>query len=626
MKVSRAWLQKHFKDELPSTAELADALTFHAFEIESFDEDMLDVKVLPDRAGYALSHRGIAYELSAILGVPMSYDPLSSPLPLPEVTDEIVLSIDTPKVFRHMGALVRGVKVGPSPAWLREALESVGQRSINNVVDATNCVTLSMGQPLHAFDAHKIGETDGNIHVGIRGSKAGEKVTVLGGETFELREGALVLCKGKDGEALDVAGIKGGSATAVDENTTDLFISVANFEGTAIRTTARTLALWTDASLRFQNRISPELVPFGMGHILALIKNVAGGEVVGMQDVVNGWAPEALPPVSVSVNDINERLGTTFESSEITNVLTRLALPHTTEGERITVSPPFWRRDIAIPEDITEEVGRILGYDRVLPVMLPALSSPVDQRAYRGAERIRDFLVERGFTEISTPSFASTGEVLLSNPLQQEKPYLRANLSGNLSEALSRAVTLAPRVLGPAHSVRLFEMGNVFTKEGEHLSLALAVKTLSGKNVALTDTALALGELLGTTITVSGDVVEVPLHADMLETLGEGYEPLKYGLSGFRQFSVYPSATRDVAVWSPQGTEESEVTNAILANTGELLARIDLFDRFEKEGRVSYAFRLVFESFERTLSDEDLNPIMEKVTMALNAREGWQVR
>ncbi len=626
MKVSRAWLQKHFKDELPTTAELADALTFHAFEIESFDEDMLDVKVLPDRAGYALSHRGIAYELSAILNVPMSYDPLSNPLPLPARTDEVTLSIDTPKAFRHMGALLCGVKIGPSPEWLKSVLESVGQRSINNVVDATNCVTLSMGQPLHAFDAKKVGTTDGKIHVGIREAKAGEKVTVLGGETFELPEGALVLCKGKEGEALDVAGIKGGNATAIGEHTTDLFVSIANFDGTAIRTTARTLALWTDASLRFQNRISPELVPFGMGHILALIKNVAGGEVAGMQDVVNGWAPEALPSVSVSVGDINARLGTTFEPSEITNVLTRLALPHTIEGERITVSPPFWRRDIAIPEDITEEVGRILGYDRVLPAMLPALSSPVDQRAYRGVERIRDFLVERGFTEISTPSFAGTGDVLLSNPLQQEKPYLRANLSGNLAEALLHAVTLAPRVLGPAHSVRLFEIGNVFTNTAEQLSLAFSVKTLSGKSVALADTAQALGELLGTAITVSGDVGEVLLHTNMLETLGEGYEPLKYGLSGFRQFSLYPFATRDVAVWSPEGTEESEVANLILSNSGELLVRIDLFDRFEKDGRVSHALRLVFESMEKTLADTDLDPVMEKVTAALNAQEGWQVR
>lgn len=626
MKVSRAWLQKHFTEELPNTAELAEALTFHAFEIEEFDADMLDVKVLPDRAGYALSHRGIAYELSAILGIPMSYDPLTTPLPLPDGTDEIVLSIDTKNALRHMGAYVKGVKVGPSPEWLKAALESVGQRSINNIVDATNCVTLSMGQPLHAFDAVKIGRIDGKIHVGIREAVKGENVTTLSGDTLELPEGAMVLCKGANGEALDIAGIKGGAATGIDENTTELFVSVANFDGTAIRRTARTLSLWTDASLRFQNKISPELVPFGMGHILALIKEVAGGDVVGMQDLTNGWTAGRLAPVTVSRGDVNARLGTELAKHEIVNVLERLNLPFIEEGENFIVSPPFWRRDIAIPEDITEEVGRILGYDRVTPTLLPAPLTPADQRAFMGGERIRDFLTERGFTELSTPSFAATGDILLANPLQQEKPYLRAHLSGNMEEALSRAVTNVARVLGPVQSVRLFEMGNVFTKDGEKLSLALGVKTLAGKKTALGETAVALGELLGMDIPVTGEVIEVPLAQAKLQELGEAYEPMKWGISGFRQFSVYPSATRDIAVWSPEGTEESEVLNVILKNAGDLLARIDLFDKFEKDGRVSHAYRLVFESFEKTLSDEDLNPVMEKVTAALNANEGWLVR
>lgn len=627
MKVSRAWLQKHFKEELPSTAELADALTFHAFEIESFDEDMLDVKVLPDRAGYALSHRGIAYELSAILSIPMSYDPLASVMPVVGPTDEIVLTIDTPKALRHMGALVKGVKVGPSPQWLREALESVGQRSINNIVDATNCVTLAMGQPLHAFDAMKVGRTNGKMHVGIREATKDEKVTVLSGETFTLPEGAMVLCKGKDGEALDVAGIKGGVATGVDEGTTELFVSVANFDATAIRKTARTLSLWTDASLRFQNRISPELVPYGMGHVLALIKQVAGGEVVGVNDVQAGLPSERLAPVTVSRGHINAVLGAEFAKHEIVNALGRLNLSFIEEGENFIVSPPFWRRDIAIPEDIAEEVGRMLGYERITSALLPVSSTLADQRRFRGVERVRDFLVERGFTEISTPSFSSTGDILLANPLDIEKPYLRADLAGNMSEALTRATHVAPRVLGPVPTVQLFEIGNVFGASGERMSLALGMKILAGKkNGALEEAAQGLSDLLSMNVVAQGEVIEVALGEADLEKLGEGYEPVPYALDAFRPFSLYPSAIRDVAVWSPEGTMESEVSNLILANAGELVARIDLFDRFEKEGRVSHAFRLVFESFEKTLSDADLNPVMEKVTAALNAREGWQVR
>ncbi|HYF28946.1 MAG TPA: phenylalanine--tRNA ligase beta subunit-related protein, partial [Candidatus Paceibacterota bacterium] len=169
MKVSRKWLQNYFDAELPSAEELADALTFHAVEIEEIEGDLLDVKVLPDRAAYLLSHRGVALELSAILGIPLKADPLRTPLSHWPRADELSLSIDAEgKTLRKMGALVKGVKVGPSPDWLREALEAVGQRSINNVVDATNYVTLNMGQPLHAFDAGKLDWHDGKLEITVR--------------------------------------------------------------------------------------------------------------------------------------------------------------------------------------------------------------------------------------------------------------------------------------------------------------------------------------------------------------------------------------------------------------------------------------------------------------------------
>jgi phenylalanyl-tRNA synthetase beta chain len=342
---------------------------------------------------------------------------------------------------------------------------------------------------------------------------------------------------------------------------------------------------------------------------------------------VNGPEPIALPSVSVSLSDINGRLGAAFTSDEVVNALTRLSLPHTLEGDTVTVTPPFWRRDISIPEDITEEVGRIMGYDRVTPVLLPSSTSPVDQRSHHGVERIRDFLVERGFTEISTPSFAAEGEVLLANPLDVEKPYLRANLSGNMQDALMRAVHVAPRVLGPVKVVIVFEIGNVFGKDAERLSLVLGMKVLEGKkNAVLEETVRELSDLCGMSLVVDGDLFEMTLEGALLEKLGETYAPATYRLDAFRPFSAYPSAIRDIAVWSPEGTMESEVSNLILSQAGDLIARIDLFDRFEKEGRVSHAFRLVFESFEKTLSDADLNPVMEAVTTALNARDGWQVR
>lgn len=624
MKISRTWLQKYFKNDLPSVEELSELLTFHAFEIEEAEGDLLDVKVLPDRAAYALSHRGIAKEVAAVTGQPLEKDPLREALP--EFSQNEALSVrieDEHQCFRYMGAVVRGVKVGPSPAWLKEALESVGQRSINNVVDATNYVMLNIGQPLHAFDASKMGSS-----IVVRGAKAGEKITTLSGDEYELPEGTLLITDGATGEGLGIAGVKGGRAAEITEATKDIIIESANFNGPSVRKAAQSLKLFTDASSRFQNRISPELAAYGMRDVLALIQEIAGGTLEGVTDVRAGLPQDHLAPVSVSLEKINRVLGTEFGAHEVASAFDRLDLPFKEENHVFTVTPPFERRDIQIPEDLIEEAGRILGYERIVPHELPQLTVPADQRRYRALERIKDLLAERGFTEISTPAFSVEGDIKLANPLQEDRPWLRASLSKHMQDALTRGVPLAPRIFGPDESLRLFELGNVFTANGEEVRLCLGYQQLSGKKkAALAEVADALKDLLGSEVPAESDgIVEVRLDTLDLETLGEGYEPRVTALQKFKQFSVYPSALRDVAVWTPAGTEESEVENLVVSEAGELLARIDLFDRFEKEGRMSYAFRLVFESKEKTLSDADLNPVMERVTAALNGKEGWQVR
>src|ERR1035437_9935268 len=187
MKVSLKWLQTYFDAPLPDANTLADQLTFHAFEIEETSDDMLDVKVLPNRAADCLCHRGIAKELSAILDTPLKNDPLRTPLPMYDLGGPTSLTVkieDSKKCLRYMGAVVKGVKIGPSPDWLKEAIEAVGQRSINNVVNATNYVMLNIGQPLHAFDAAKLALKDGTYSIGVRVAKEGEKITTLGGEEF----------------------------------------------------------------------------------------------------------------------------------------------------------------------------------------------------------------------------------------------------------------------------------------------------------------------------------------------------------------------------------------------------------------------------------------------------------
>ena len=647
MKVSRNWLQEYFESSLPSVEEISDALTFHSFEIEEMEGDWLDVKVLPDRAADCLSHRGIAREISAVLDVSMLGDSLRQEVEAFPDSAELAVSIeDGTKCLRYVGAVVHGVKVGPSPAWLKEALESVGQRSINNVVDATNYVMLNIGQPLHAFDAARLVQEDGKYGIGVRGARSGEKITTLTGEEYELPEGTLLITDANEDTPIGIAGVKGGKAAQITETTTDIIVESANFDGTLVRKTSQKLRLWTDASVRFQNRPSPELAAYGMRDVLELIQQVAGGELEGVVDVYPTQTDQQKMYVRVTVEKINSVLGSEYSAGDVKNVFDRLDFAYQfqagDEGELFVVTPPFERRDITIPENLIEEVGRILGYDRIKPEMLPALSEAPDQARYRGIERIKDFLTERGFTELSTQTFAVSGEVTLANPLDQTRPALRAGLSENMSEALTGAATVAPRVLGPVNEVKLFEIGSIFKKDTEHLSLVLGYKQLSGKQSAtlLSEVVAQLEqELVGIfsakAVQVNAEIIEAPLTDTNLEMIGASYEPKKIRLGAYKPFSIYPFALRDIAVWTPEGTEESEVANIIIAEanggkSGDLLARIDLFDRFSKEvegkEKTSHAFRLVFESFERTLSDEDLNPLMQKVTSALNAKDGWQVR
>lgn len=627
MKVSLNWLQTYFDEPLPNADEIADALTFHVAEIEEVTPNYIDVNVLPDRAAYLLSHRGVAAELSAILNRPLKQDPLRTALPEWPRTNELEVSIQNPeKCLRYIGAVVHGVKIGPSPTWLKEAIESVGQRSINNVVDATNYVMLNIGQPLHAFDAGKLKQIDGTYAIEVRGTRGEGKMFTLDKVERTLPDGTLIIADANANEALGIAGIKGGLASEIDASTTDLIIESANFDGTTVRRGAQSLKLFTDASVRFQNKISPELAAYGMRDVLALITEIAGGEVVSVVDVYP--APVKTESVSVSLEKINGRLGTVYAAEEVTDVFARLDLSCEQDGDTFTITPPFERRDIVIPDDLAEEVGRIMGYEHIESTQLPEITAP-DLARYRGIERIKDFLIERGYTEISTQSFAVKGDIYLANPLDMTKPALRTTLAENMRDALTRGTNVAPLAVGVESMLKLFEVGSVFTKEGERSVLALGYQQLSGKksDAILGELADALGSEFGMhTSLLDSNVAEADLSDVNLDGLGRDYVPQKIVQGDFRPFSLYPFALRDIAVWTPEETEESEISILIQKEAGELLARSDRFDRFEKDGRTSFAFRLVFQSFERTLADTDLDPLMEKITAALNAQDGWEVR
>ncbi|MHB1770089.1 MAG: phenylalanine--tRNA ligase subunit beta-related protein [Minisyncoccota bacterium] len=308
--------------------------------------------------------------------------------------------------------------------------------------------------------------------------------------------------------------------------------------------------------------------------------------------------------VDISLARINAILGARFSQAEVEDVFRRLRFRVEKDGESFRVAAPAFRTDIGIPEEVAEEVGRILGYERIPAIELPPLSETPEQARYRGIERKKDMLVAQGFTEVSTQSFAAQGDVFLANPLDKTRPALRTSLEENLRDALARARHHAPLVFPPKQEAKLFEVGTVFPKEGEYLELrTIEHAGTQGKDVTVADT-----------LSVAG-----------LEEYGKGYAPKRYRLSAYKPFSLYPFITRDIALWVPPATRADDIQDSIRAHAGAFLVRLDQFDQFSKEGKVSYAFRLVFQSMERTLTDEEVNGVLENITAVLGAK-GYEVR
>jgi phenylalanyl-tRNA synthetase beta chain len=597
MKISRDWLQKYFDTPLPSVAELADALTFHAFEIESTEGDILDVKITANRGHDCLSYRGIAKEISAILNIPLSSDPLkenAEPMP---ITDEVsVLIEDTELSPRYIAGLMKGVKVGPSPKWLIQRLEAMGQKSINNVVDATNFVMFNIGQPLHAFDAGKLEAKDGKYAIEVRKAREGEALRALDAKEHALKAGMLVIADKNADTPIGIAGVKGGAPAGITEATRDIIIESANFNGVSVRKTAKALNLRTDASQRFEQVISPELAAFGMRAAVDLIRQLAGGELMGFADAYP--TPRAPVQIILPAAHPTKALGIEVTPETIRDCFTRLGIEFEEKAGEFLVTPPFERLDITIPEDLIEEIARILGYDAIpskeLPI--PAFAAAINQNFY-WSERVREELCAEGYSEVYTSVFADTGVKAVLNKVDSVRPVLRCRLVDGLTDALKK--NIQNKDLLGLKEVKIFEIGTVWREEGETIMIAMASE--------------------------KGAASEKPL-AEYIRDMAAVYEnhPLSE-TERYQTFSRYPSITRDIALWVSAETSAEEIQEEIRNAAGNLMIRIDLFDEFKKEDRVSYAFRMVFQSFEKTLTDDEINAEMENVYQAVKSR-GWSVR
>ena len=630
MKISLNQINELLEKPL-SAKEVEEAFSLHAFEVDDIEEvegdTVFDIDVLPNRSSDSLSVLGLARELSAILNIPLKEDYLEQDLPDFESDRQLEVVIEESSSATLYGAaLIEGVEVKESPDWLKDFLIKQGQRPINNLVDATNYVLFFLGQPTHVFDADKLQ----GKNIGVRLARQGESITTLDNEAYELDESISVIfdASSEDKKALAIAGIKGGLDSAVSDATKRVILESARFDPVLTRKAAQKLKIFTDASKRFENDV-PDLLPFyGMKLLIETVLQVAGGELM-CSAFISAKEPRENPKMFLDAGKINKRLGLELEMQEMQEILKRLRF----KVVRDIVQAPFYRTDIERLEDISEEVARLYGLSKIKAKALPESDSEkriLDSFYY--AEKLRANFTDKGWVEVINSSVQDKGELKLANALASDKNFYRDDLSYQLKKALDKNERNAP-LLGIYDALRIFEIGNVYKGGKEFTAVAFAARPIKKKKreAATLEILQKVKSEIESNFGISlpepeGETLEFPLETLFKEEPKDGYIKLETLPNvQYEPFSQYPFVLRDIAVWLPESADKSELESLIQKHSGELLKRMDLFDEFAKDGRVSYAYHLVFQSKDRTLTDEEINEIMANIEKEAKDK-GWEPR
>ena len=418
----------------------------------------------PNRAD-ALSVLGVAREVSALTGAPLTPPEVSAPRPGPGIEGRASVEIADPDLCRRFTlALIEDVQIGPSPAWMQERLAAAGMRPINNLVDITNYVMLELGQPVHAFDYDTVRDQS----IIVRRAEAGETLTTLDGKTHELSPERLVIAD--PGGAIALAGVMGGLETEITDSTRNVLLEVANFEPASVRRTARAFDLFSDAARRFAWGLPPELPPVASARVCRLLAEYAGGRVA--EGMVDSW-PVREPDVRIRLrrSRISQVLGMDIPGPAVRAALDGLGFAVEESEATLEVGVPYWRRDVRVPDDLVEEVARVAGYDDLPAAPLAGAiphHPPVPARTLR--ERVRDLGAEAALYEVQTYSLVSEAELAavtppemrgapllkVRNPLGEARDTLRTSLRPGILRAAARNLARG------AKAVRLFEVGRSY--------------------------------------------------------------------------------------------------------------------------------------------------------------------
>jgi phenylalanyl-tRNA synthetase beta chain len=513
MKVLYNWLTEFVK--LTATAEeLRARLSVSGTAVEALEETpagpLLDAEITSNRAD-CLGHYGIAREAAALYRLPL--EPVAGyPREIAEPASSAThVQIDSPELCgRYTARVLRGVKVGPTPIWLRERLETLGQTSINNVVDATNYVMLELGHPLHAFDLDLLDDR----RIIVRRARAGEKMRTLDGIERALTP---EMCVVADAErAVALAGVMGGAETEIRATSTNILLEAAHFDPISIRRTSKALGLRTEASMRFERGADPQMAEIASRRCAELIQKLAGGDVyAGSLDVYPGRSPALV--IDLTRKELLRVMGADVPDADIDAILSALGFApvraDSTQGDAESLAAvwscrrPSWRGDVTREIDLIEEVARLYGVDK-FPPRLPAAKLPAARLEYAEAEdRLRECLIGLGYQEIITIPIVNEANdatfrsqdgspARIANPLAEDASVMRS------TGAVTMAATLEWNLNHGQRNVRLFEFGKTYRWNGtdpvERRVLTVGATGLArGKGVAESERAFVFADLKG---------------------------------------------------------------------------------------------------------------------------------
>jgi phenylalanyl-tRNA synthetase beta chain len=668
MLVPLSWLKEYLEINL-SPEELAEKLLLSGTKVEDIhrhkDEVVFDLEITPNRPD-ELSVIGLVREIGALMGQTFCYPPSLTVAGYPvSFKKPLTVSVKDPTLCpRYAIVILDNVEVKPSPDWLAKRLEYSGMRPLNNIVDITNYLMIELGQPMHAFDYDQIA---GHQMI-IRASKKGEQITTLDGVKRELPPDSIVI---QDRERIiDLAGLMGGQNSEISQKTKTVLLHSPIYDPIRIRRTSKALGLRTEASARFEKLLDLEAFVPAARRGMDMIQELAGGEVASdfIEEIL--LSPQEHLSLELTLEKVEHVLGLKISEEHVSRILNSLGfsvhpLPLANQTT-LSVTPPSWRRDVEIAEDLTEEVGRIYGYNN-FPLTLPSGPVPTHEDAFRPdwERKVRTVLEGVGVTEVYSHTLTSKenlekiglnpkNALKVNNPMSSDYEFLRSSLLPGLIQALS----LNQRYF---EEISLFELGRVFLP-GEKAQLPpqpskltavftdknfyqvkgivkvllnkLKIKEVSFKpheeEIFSPNHAAKIqknGQLLGSLGPLKPEILKkfdlekevwsFELDFETLTSLAN--EEIRY-----QPLPKYPAVEEDLALIIDREVAVENIVNSAKSVGGPLIAWISPFDIYEDprlgEGKKSVAIRLKYQSADHTLTDNEVKEIRQKIVKELERR------